>query len=160
MASINFYSITSPIYAAASVAKIKACNELANKPNIIIGSGIIKGTKEHITVTVNSSATTFPKSRKFKDKGFVKSSTILSGKKKGAGLIYLAKYPIPFIFKPAKKYDNEVKIAKAAVVLISFVGAANSPLGISKSFHGSSAPAKFEPKTNKKIVAINGKNCE
>jgi hypothetical protein len=81
------YSITSPIYAAANVAKINACNELANNPNIIIGKGIISGTNEHITVTVNSSATTFPNNRKFNDKGFVKSSTIFNGKKKGAGLI-------------------------------------------------------------------------
>jgi hypothetical protein len=83
----NFYSITSPIYAEAKVAKIKACKELANKPSIIIGRGIIRGTKEQITVTVNSSATTFPNNRKFKESGFVKSSTILIGRKNGAGLI-------------------------------------------------------------------------
>jgi len=46
-----------------------------------------KGTTEQITVTVNSSATIFPKSRKFKDKGFVKSSIILIGNNKGVGLI-------------------------------------------------------------------------
>jgi hypothetical protein len=45
-------------------------------------------------------------------------------------------------------------------VLISFVGAANSPDGISNNFQGTKAPAKFEPRTNKKIVATNGKNCE
>jgi hypothetical protein len=69
------------------VAKIKACNELANKPNIIIGRGIRIGANEQITVTVNSSATTFPNNRKFNDNGFVKSSTIFKGKKKTAGLI-------------------------------------------------------------------------
>ena len=64
------------------------------------------------------------------------------------------------ILKPAEKYVSDVKIAKQAVVLISFVGAANSPDGISKSFQGTNAPAKFDPKTNKKIVATNGKNWE
>jgi len=52
-----------------------------------MGKGIINGTNEQITVTVNSSATTLPNNRKFKDKGFVKSSTMLIGKKKGAGFI-------------------------------------------------------------------------
>ena len=51
-------------------------------------------------------------------------------------------------------------MAKQAVVLISFVGAASSPLGISKIFQGIKAPAKFDPKTNKKTVATKGKNCE
>ena len=46
------------------------------------------------------------------------------------------------------------------MVLISFVGAANSPSGISISFHGIKAPAQFEPKTKRKTVAIKGKNCE
>jgi len=64
------------------------------------------------------------------------------------------------ILNPAEKYVNDVKIAKHAVVLMSFVGAANSPDGISNNFHGINAPAKFEPKTNKKIVATNGKNCD
>ena len=75
------------MYAEANVAKINACKELANNPNIIIGSGTIRGTSEQITVTVNSSATTFPNNRKFNERGFVKSSTILIGKKKTAGLI-------------------------------------------------------------------------
>jgi hypothetical protein len=39
------------------------------------------------------------------------------------------KISIPLIEKPAEKYVNDVKIAKAAVVLIS--GAASSPEGIS-----------------------------
>ena len=36
--------------------------------------------------------------------------------------------PKPLIFNPAKKYAIEVKIAKQAVVLISFVGAASSQM--------------------------------
>ena len=43
---------------------------------------------------------------------------------------------------------------------MSFVGAANSPDGISINFHGIKAPAKFDPKTKRKIVAVNGKNWE
>jgi hypothetical protein len=68
------------------------------------------------------------------------------------------KYPIPLIFKPAPKYAIDVKIAKHDVVLISFVGAASSPDGISSNFQGIKAPAKFDPKTKRKIVAVNGKN--
>jgi archaellum component FlaF (FlaF/FlaG flagellin family) len=66
------------------------------------------------------------------------------------------KISIPLIEKPAEKYVNDVKIAKAAVVLISFVGAASSPEGISINFKelGSS---QFEPNTKRKIVVINGK---
>jgi hypothetical protein len=45
----------------------------------------MKGTKEQITATVNSSATTFPNNRKFNDRGYVKSSTILIGNKNNAG---------------------------------------------------------------------------
>ena len=41
--------------------------------------------------------------------------------------MYLLKKPKPLIFKPAKKYAIEVKIAKHAVVFISFVGDAYSP---------------------------------
>ena len=74
--------------------------------------------------------------------------------------MYLLKKPKPLIFKPAKKYAIEVKIAKHAVVFISFVGDANSPEGSSINFQGINAPATFEPNTNKKIVATNGKNCE
>ena len=136
------------MYAAAKVAKIKAWRQLAKSPNIITGSGIKIGTNEQITATVNSSATTFPNNRKFNDKGLEKSSTIFNGRKKIAGLMYLLKKPSPLIFNPAKKYAIEVKIAKHAVVLISFVGAANSPDGISINFHGINAPATFEPNTN------------
>jgi hypothetical protein len=53
----------------------------------MIGTGTINGTKEQITATVNSSATTLPNNRKFKDKGLAKSSTMLIGKKNTAGLI-------------------------------------------------------------------------
>jgi hypothetical protein len=53
------------------------------------------------------------------------------------------KISIPLIEKPAEKYVNDVKIAKAAVVLISFVGAASSPEGISINFQGTRAPASL-----------------
>ena len=52
------------------------------------GIGITKGTKETRTTTTNSSANIFPKSRKLRDKGFVKSSRILIGNRIGVGLIY------------------------------------------------------------------------
>lgn len=51
----------------------------------------MKGTNKVNTETTNSSAKTFPKSRKLKDKGLVKSSKILIGKKTGFGDIYLEK---------------------------------------------------------------------
>ena len=38
----------------------------------------------------------FPNSRKLRDKGFVKSSSILIGRKIGVGEMYLAKNPNPF----------------------------------------------------------------
>ena len=50
----------------------------------------------------------------------------------------------------------EVKRAKATVVLMSFVGAANSPFGNSKMRQGISAPVQFDTKINKKIVPKNG----
>ena len=53
----------------------------------MIGTGIKIGTSEHNTLTVNSSATIFPNNRKFKERGFVKSSIILIGNKKTLGLI-------------------------------------------------------------------------
>jgi hypothetical protein len=65
------------------------------------------------------------------------------------------KISIPLIEKPAEKYVNDVKIAKAAVVLISFVGAASSPEGISINFK--ELELQFEPNTKRKIVVINGK---
>jgi len=49
----------------------------------MIGNGITKGTNEVNTETVNSSAKTFPNSRKLRDKGFVKSSKILIGRRSG-----------------------------------------------------------------------------
>ena len=62
-----------------------------------------------------------------------------------------------FLFVGTNKLSSSI-IAKHAVVLISFVGAANSPEGISINFQGINAPATFDPNTNKKIVATNGKN--
>jgi hypothetical protein len=52
--------------------------------NSIIGNGITKGTND-VTVTVNSSAKMFPNNRKLSDKGFVKSSKILIGRRSGIG---------------------------------------------------------------------------
>jgi hypothetical protein len=54
-------------------------------PSNIIGNGITKGTNEVNTVTVSSSAKMFPNNRKLKDKGFVKSSKILIGRRSGIG---------------------------------------------------------------------------
>jgi hypothetical protein len=53
--------------------------------NSIIGNGITKGTNDVNTVTVNSSAKMFPNNRKLSDKGFVKSSKILIGRRSGIG---------------------------------------------------------------------------
>ena len=55
------------------------------------GIGTTKGTKETRTTTTNSSANIFPKSRKLSDKGFVKSSKMLIGKRIGVGWMYLLK---------------------------------------------------------------------
>ena len=53
------------------------------------GIGTTEGTKETRTTTTNSSANIFPKSRKLSDKGFVKSSKMLIGKRIGVGwMIY------------------------------------------------------------------------
>ena len=49
------------------------------------GIGTTEGTKETRTTTTNSSANIFPKSRKLRDKGFVKSSKMLWVK--GLGLV-------------------------------------------------------------------------
>ena len=73
------------MYAAANVEKIRACTELANIPRPIIGSGINNGTSSVITLIVSSSANVLPNSRKLNDKGFVKSSRILIGKRSGDG---------------------------------------------------------------------------
>ena len=51
----------------------------------MIGKGTTNGTNEVNTVIVNSSAKTFPNSRKLNDNGFVKSSRILIGKRSGIG---------------------------------------------------------------------------
>ena len=51
----------------------------------MIGKGTNKGTNNTKTEIVSSSAKTLPKSRKLKDKGFVKSSRILIGNKIGVG---------------------------------------------------------------------------
>jgi len=50
-----------------------------------------KGTKETRTTTTNSSANIFPKSRKLRDKGFVKFSNMLIGKRIEVGWMYLLK---------------------------------------------------------------------
>lgn len=62
---------------------------------------MIKGTNKVSTETTSSSANTLPKSLKLKDKGFVKSSKILIGRKTGLGITYLEKYPKPFLLIPA-----------------------------------------------------------
>ena len=79
------YSRASAIYAAANVEKINACTEPAKIPSNIIGNGITNGTRPVNTVIVNSSAKTFPNNRKLSDKGFVKSSKILIGRRRGSG---------------------------------------------------------------------------
>ena len=81
----KIYSSASAMYAAANVEKIKACTEPAKIPSNIIGNGITKGTNDVKTVTVNSSAKTLPNNRKLNDKGFVKSSRMLIGKRIGVG---------------------------------------------------------------------------
>ena len=63
-------------------------------PKNINGIGITNGTKETKTATTSSSANIFPKSRKLRDKGFVKSSKTFIGKSIGVGCIYFEKYPI------------------------------------------------------------------
>ena len=50
----------------------------------------------------------------------------------------------------------DVNRAKAAVVLMSFVGAPSSPFGNSITRQGSNAPDQLETKINKKIVPIKG----
>ncbi|KAL3648324.1 hypothetical protein CASFOL_007748 [Castilleja foliolosa] len=56
---------------------------LVNNPRNMTGIGTTEGTKETRTTTTNSSAKIFPKSRKLSDKGFVKSSKMLMGKRIG-----------------------------------------------------------------------------
>ena len=97
----RYYSIDSPMYAADSVANTNAWTELANIPRTITGSGTNIGTSKHNTDTTISSAKMFPNKRKLSDRGFVKSSNMLIGKKIGVGEIYLAKNPRPFSLNPA-----------------------------------------------------------
>ena len=89
------------MYAPASVAKTSAWIALVNKPKSINGIGTTSGTNAIKTPTTSSSAKIFPKSRKLKDNGLVKSSKILIGNKKAAGSIYRLKYPKPFLRNPA-----------------------------------------------------------
>ena len=97
----GFYSSDSPIYAADKVENTSACTELAKIPKTITGSGTNKGTSKHRTDTTISSARMFPNKRKLSERGFVKSSSMLIGKKIGVGEIYLAKNPRPFSLNPA-----------------------------------------------------------
>jgi hypothetical protein len=55
------------------------------------GIGITEGTKKTRTTTTNSSANIFSKSWKLSDKGFVKSSKMVMGKRIGVGCMYLPK---------------------------------------------------------------------
>jgi hypothetical protein len=68
--------------------------------NSIIGNGITKGTNDVNTVTVNSSAKMFPNNRKLSDKGFVKSSKILIGRRRN-WLNITFKVAQPFLLRPA-----------------------------------------------------------
>merc|ERR1719401_1572096 len=79
------HSIASAMYADARVAKMSAWIEPAKTPSAMIGKGTTKGTKNVSTATVSSSARTFPKSRKLKLNGFVKSSRMLMGSRVGVG---------------------------------------------------------------------------
>ena len=79
------------MYAADNVEKIKACTELANKPNVITGNGMKIGTSRANTDTTSSSASMLPKRRKLKDKGLVKSSKIFIGKR--IEIIFLKSVP-------------------------------------------------------------------
>ena len=83
--NFKIYSTASAMYAAANVEKISACTELAKIPRPIIGNGINNGTNSVITLIVSSSAKVLPNSRKLNDKGFVKSSRILIGRRIGVG---------------------------------------------------------------------------
>ena len=80
-----------------------------------------------------------PKRRKLKDSGFEKSSRIW-GSRNGTGIRYLAGKRKPNSEKPTKKRTCETKIARQPVVLISLVGADNSPEGNSIRPHGTRDP--------------------
>ena len=53
------------------------------RPRKISGIGTTRGTKEIRTATTSSSAKMFPKSRKLRDSGLVKSSSTLIGNRTG-----------------------------------------------------------------------------
>ncbi len=75
------------MYAAESVENTRACTELAKIPRTITGKGTNSGTSKHKTDTTISSAKILPNKRKLSERGFVKSSRILIGKKIGVGEI-------------------------------------------------------------------------
>ena len=79
------YSIDSAMYAADSVENTNACTELAKIPKHITGKGTKRGTSKHKTDTTISSARMLPNKRKLSERGFVKSSRILIGRKIGVG---------------------------------------------------------------------------
>ena len=66
---------------------LSACTELAKIPKHITGKGTNNGTSKHRTDTTISSAKMLPNKRKLNERGFVKSSRILIGKKIGVGEI-------------------------------------------------------------------------
>ncbi|EAZ93683.1 hypothetical protein CY0110_17847 [Crocosphaera chwakensis CCY0110] len=67
------------------MANTKAWMALVNNPKAIRGNGTNKGTKNTSTATTNSSAKMFPKRRKLRERGLVKSSKILMGRRTGIG---------------------------------------------------------------------------
>ena len=67
-------SMESFVQVTAKVAKIRAWIPIVNNPRNITGIGTSKDTKETWIITTNSSANTFLKSQKLRDKGYVKSS--------------------------------------------------------------------------------------
>ena len=79
------------MYAPAKVANTRAWIALVNNPRSINGIGTTNGTRAIKTPTTSSSANMLPKRRKLSDKGFVKSSKTLIGKRKAAGSTYRLK---------------------------------------------------------------------
>ena len=75
------------MYAAESVENTNACTELAKIPKTITGKGTNIGTSRHNTETTISSAKMLPNKRKLNERGFVKSSRMLIGRKIGVGEI-------------------------------------------------------------------------
>ncbi|MFS7904838.1 hypothetical protein Hanom_Chr01g00040761 [Helianthus anomalus] len=70
---------------SAGKCPVQVTGHVVNNPRNMTGIGTTKGTKETRTTTTNSSANIFPKSRKLSDRGFVKYSKILIGKRIGVG---------------------------------------------------------------------------